>query len=135
MSWESKFVGKPFREGGRGPDVYDCWGIVWATYKQILGVILPDYSEIGTNETISVTRQMQESISTGPWLRVAAPQEFDVMVARRDPHSKYPGHVGIMLDANRVLHVWRERDVHISRVAEPTLQGLILGYYRYKTLL
>ena len=76
---------------------------------------------------------MQQGVGRGPWIFVDPPQAFDVMVARRDMHSRYPGHVGVMIDGARVLHIWEGRDVHISRIGEPTLAGLILGFYRHRS--
>jgi cell wall-associated NlpC family hydrolase len=77
---------------------------------------------------------MQQGVAQGPWIMAEPPQAFDVMVARRDMHSRYPGHVGVMIDAGRVLHIWEGRDVHISRIGEPTLAGLILGFYRHRSV-
>jgi hypothetical protein len=77
---------------------------------------------------------MQQGVAHGPWIMVEPPQAFDVMVARRDMHSRYPGHVGVMIDGARVLHIWEGRDVHISRIGEPTLAGLILGFYRHRSV-
>lgn len=131
MNWEAAYIGAPFAKGGRGPRAFDCWGLVCEVYARHLGISLPLHDEIGTGDHRRVALQMQQSVGTAPWVRVEDIHPFDVMVARRDPHSRYPGHVGVMLDATRVLHVWEGRDVHISRVREPSLAGLILGYYRH----
>lgn len=134
VSWEGDYIGKPFAEGGRGPSTYDCWGLVRAVYMARLDVVLPVHDEIGTDDHRRVAQQMQQACATGPWLRLVRPQPMAVMVARRDPHSRYPGHVGVMLDHGRVLHVWPGRDVHVSRITEPALAGLIIGYYRHKAV-
>lgn len=36
-------IGKPWQVGGRGPNEFDCWGIVWWIYAQG-GKVLPDWS-------------------------------------------------------------------------------------------
>jgi cell wall-associated NlpC family hydrolase len=132
--WWAPYVGKPFAKFGRGPDVFDCWGIVLDIYRQHLGLTLPEHDEIGPDNHRAVAQMMQQSLAHGPWLAVEPPRALDVMVARRDMHSRYPGHVGVMIDPARVLHVWEGRDVHVSRIGEASLRGLILGFYRHRSV-
>lgn len=132
--WIAPYIGKPFEAFGRGPDAFDCWGIVRAVFADRLGIELPPHDEIGPQNHRAVAQAMQQGVATGPWIAVDPPRAFDVMVARRDPHSRYPGHVGVMIDPWRVLHVWESRDVHVSRINEPALKGLILGFYRHRSV-
>ena len=37
------FIGLPYREGARGPDAFDCYGIVAAVLQAARGVSLPDW--------------------------------------------------------------------------------------------
>lgn len=131
MSWEGAYVGVPFVEGGRDRRGLDCWGLVRLVFRDRLAIDLPLHDEIGPADHRRVTTQMQASIGSGAWQKVQGPRAYDVMVARRDPHSRYPGHVGVMLDSGRVLHVWKGRDVHVSRLREPALAGLIIGFFRH----
>jgi cell wall-associated NlpC family hydrolase len=132
--WWAPYVGKPFAPFGQGPDFYNCWGLVRAVYREQLGLDLPSHDEIGAGAHRAVAQAMQQGVAQGPWIMAEPPQAFDVMVARRDMHSRYPGHVGVMIDEGRALHIWEGRDVHISRVGEPTLSGLILGFYRHRSV-
>ena len=36
-----KYIGKPYKENGRGPDNYDCWGIV-KVVAELIEIELPD---------------------------------------------------------------------------------------------
>ena len=56
------YVGKPFVDGARGPDAYDCWGLVAAIYLEEYGITLPEYyvSAMDTekvSETMSTDRK------------------------------------------------------------------------------
>jgi cell wall-associated NlpC family hydrolase len=42
MNYE-KYLGTPFEFGGRGPDTYDCYGLIMAVLKE-RGVVIPDYT-------------------------------------------------------------------------------------------
>lgn len=38
--WLKSYIGKPWLLGGRGPDAFDCWGVVWWFNKE-RGINLP----------------------------------------------------------------------------------------------
>lgn len=48
-------LGLPFADGGRGPDSYDCWGIVREVYRRY-GVTLPDYPISAMDAVKSVSK-------------------------------------------------------------------------------
>ena len=49
-------IGKPYRLGGRGPDAYDCWGLVREVLRRMLpGQALPDWA----SDQMSKDRQRQ----------------------------------------------------------------------------
>jgi len=133
VSWVSDYVGLPFAPFGRGPEVYDCWGLVRAVFADRIGVDLPMYDEIGPDDRRRVAEAMTAGCGSGPWQPVDRPREFDVMVARR-PGWRLAGHVGVMLGARDVLHVWKGSGVHVARVNDPALAGIILGYQRHEAL-
>ena len=40
--WTDRWVGLPFRHGGRGPEAFDCLGLFLALMRERLGLVLPD---------------------------------------------------------------------------------------------
>jgi cell wall-associated NlpC family hydrolase len=40
-----ELIGVPFVRGARGPDAYDCWGLVRELYKREHGITPPDYND------------------------------------------------------------------------------------------
>ena len=39
----TKLIGVPYRDEGRGPDFYDCYGLIKHLYQNQLNVDIPDY--------------------------------------------------------------------------------------------
>ena len=101
MQWWSRYVGLPFGEG-RGQ--VTCWGLVRAVYADRLGVDLPSYGEISARDLVRVARAMEQGKDDG-WRVPAAPDALDVCLMRAPRGGALVCHVGVMVDAARVLHV------------------------------
>ena len=53
-------IGRPWRLGGRGPDAYDCWGLVREVLQRMRpGLPLPDWA------SDTMTRERQREIMAG----------------------------------------------------------------------
>lgn len=130
MNWTAQYVGKPFMDGGRGPDAYDCWGVVQAVYRDQLGIDLPGYGEISAANLLRVRRQIAAGADAEPWLPVTDPREFDVAVMRL-PSGRGHGHVGVMIDAHNVLHSEGASGVAVDRIDAATIRNRIMGYWRH----
>ena len=125
--WVAPYFGKPFGAGGRGPDAYDCWGLVLAVYND-MGVTLPDYGA-GIDDVYAVRR-------TGPamdaakddWVKIDAPQERDVVLLRR---GRLPVHVGLWVRPGVMFHV--EDDCHacFERLDNLLWKNKIVGFYTW----
>lgn len=101
-------MGKPYRTGGRGPDQFDCSGLVYFAYKKI-GVTLPVTAEEQAGAGVSVSTDG------------ALPG--DVAVFRID--RSY--HVGIMINGADFIHASKSRGVAVDSLSIPywtkSLQG------------
>lgn len=40
--WAADLIGLPWEPGARGPNAYDCWGLVWHVLNHIHGWPVPD---------------------------------------------------------------------------------------------
>jgi hypothetical protein len=84
-------IGKPWRLGGRGPDAFDCWGVVREVLQRMLpGLPLPDWA------SDTMTRERQREIMAGA---------FPVHCTRTDELvdgvlllSRRAGHIAIVVD-------------------------------------
>lgn len=129
MDWWANYVGLPFLDGGRGPEAYDCWGLVRAVYARMLGVDLPSYGEISARDLVRVARAMAAGQDDG-WRVVAAPQALDVCLMRSGRGGVPVVHVGVMADARRVLHVEPATAAVVVPVMHASVAGRIAGFRR-----
>ena len=132
MSWWGKYVGVAYRDGGREMAGLDCWGLVRLVYATDLGLSLPEFAEIEPRDLRGVAEAMLEGRNAGPWRGVTgSPHAFDVLVASPRIGSRLPGHVGVMVDATRVLHVWRATNACVMPITHDFLRGRVLGLQRH----
>ena len=101
-------LGKTYKNGGRGPNAFDCSGLVYYVYKRA-GVILPATAEEQGRIGVEVSR---ESILPG-----------DLVVFR----IKRDFHVGIVLNEREFVHASKSKGVAIDDLSLPywtrSLQG------------
>ena len=116
--WIADVIGKPWKAGARGPDEFDCWGLVWYVYAKRLGVTLPMF-EGHSVEAQAVSRALAANLTTtGAWRAIDRPEEL----------------CGVAMGRNRIIHhvgLYTEADgglvVHASdgaRVVGQTLSTL-----------
>lgn len=101
-----QYIGLPYREGARGPDAYDCYGLVAEVYRAGRGILLPDwYQDAPGPQAASraIAAAVAGEVDGGRSLQVDEPVDWDIAVvgSNRRPH-----HVGIVF-AGGVLHAAR----------------------------
>ena len=121
----SDLVGKPFEYGGRGPDTYDCYGLVREVFERV-GKQMPDVVSPTKYEMIhcageELKKQVAEEINE--------PEPFCIVgFIIRPP---YTSHMGIVLeDGFRFIHVLENTQVCIERLDNGTWSNRISGFYR-----
>lgn len=117
-------INKPFIDGGRGPDGYDCWGLVREVYRRH-GIFLPDYS-ISATACERISKQMIDSRSE--WIKLAAP-EVPCLVAFKADLS-FVQHMGAYIGYGKFLHT-RDYGVCVERLRSPLWNPRIRGFYQY----
>jgi len=121
MKYED-LLGKKFEYGGRGPDVYDCWGLLMELYRR-RGIVIPDY-ESPTDWKEIAAMIGQEIVA---WTECKEePGATVLMRMASEPH-----HVGMYLGMGRFIHIHQNRNggVCVDRVND--WKNRIVGYYRY----
>ncbi len=141
--WAGKYVGIPWLTNGRGPEGYDCWGLVRMIAKDQFGWDWPSYDETYTqgaeadDKSVEDVRESEDS----PWQRLDNPddplekkvigiQTGDVIWLR---HRSHVVHMGLMLDARRFIHVSMSTDSVISQVDHILWKNRVVGFYRWKS--
>lgn len=127
--WYARYVGLPFQDGGRGPDAFDCWGLLRDVYARELGVMLPSYGEISAHDLVRIAREMEAGKDDG-WRDTHAPGPFDVCLMRAPRGRAAVVHVGVMIDGLCLLHTEAATGAVVVPFTHATIRGRVLGYRR-----
>lgn len=118
-------IGKPWRHRGRGPDAYDCYGLLREIYRR-QGIELPDAGYEADNASCSAAL-----ISNLPqWQRCEIIPGAGLLFRR----GAAPQHVGVALDDDRFIHATEDfNQVVISRLDDPMrhYRAFLLGAFHY----
>lgn len=122
-------IGKPFRWGGRGPDFYDCYGLVEELSRRI-GQQVPDYLSPQVQEHIAslIGRSIPywQPCECGP----GAVATIRVRQVEEGRMKTLVSHVGMVLPHGKLIHAWdRAGGVCVERI--DMWQCHITGFYRF----
>jgi cell wall-associated NlpC family hydrolase len=126
MNWFDSYVGLPF---GEDAGSVTCWGLVRRIYADQLGIDLPAYGEISAADLMRIARAMKAGADDG-WIAVSDPRCFDVALMRGPSGGASVVHVGVMIDALRMIHVEAATAAVIVPVRHWTIANRIIGYRR-----
>lgn len=131
------YVGIPFVDGGRDRNGCDCWGLFRLVYGDH-GIDLPDYGEIGATEMLRISREFSREMKVErTWRRLDGEprQALDAVVMRRASEVDGPAwHIGVMLDARRMLHTEAVTDSVVVPLDHHSVAPRILGFYRHRDI-
>ena len=71
-------LGKPWVVLGRGPDTFDCWGLVLWVYKAA-GVVLPDFAYDIQNDRATLFQTGSPALAEAGWEPVATPSPYSIV--------------------------------------------------------
>ena len=116
-------VGLDYKERGRGPDGYDCWGLICEAYDRIFGFSIPSYADRpdSTGKLARLAHNEQKS-----WVKVDYPKTGDLILFRG-----LPPHVGMSIGRGRMLHMPKDQKSCIESWREPLWQPRITGFFRH----
>lgn len=124
----ARFLGAPFRNGGTGPDAYDCWGLVRAIAHSA-GLLLPEYPHVPCDFANLVSRSVAEAILEGHWEHQPDPEVLDVVVMSTVPG--FLNHVGIMVRRDAFMHTTRLTGAIITSLHNERWKHSLRGCYRW----
>jgi len=111
-----KYIGIPFKDGGRDFDGLDCWGLVRLAWKEEKGFLMPDmgdeYSSAFARGEVGRTAELLEA---GPWNEDVTDRprrELDVLVFS---FGTLDLHVGLWVAEGEMLHVMRGMETAVER--------------------
>lgn len=146
-AWADTYIGLPYRFGARGPNEFDCWGIVRHVLLRQFGVDLPDHCEDTPESNAdrqSMSGALLASAEQPEWRRIAgreraaAPLIFaeeerpgDVVLIRR---HLFPCHVGVIVCRGRMLHTENELNAMCVPIKSGREATAVYAIYRHKAL-
>ena len=118
--WTDKYIGIPFREGGRDFTGCDCGGLVVLALREECGIQALDFTEYEALDFMGMAgfEKIGAGIERvmGEWGAVEKPQAFDLA---RFYHGRYPCHVGLWSGkGGTFLHV--EKHGGVARLTSMT---------------
>jgi cell wall-associated NlpC family hydrolase len=116
-------IGVPFVDGGRGPDGYDCWGLVCEVFRRE-GIELRDY-KLSCYDSTGAFLLFQEALSS--WTRYDPPEVPAVVAIKLN----FPAvnHVGVYIGNGKFLHTRDKTGVVIERLDAPQWRHRVEGFY------
>lgn len=127
--WVRPWIGLPYADKGRGPDAWDCWGLIRAVLHAQFGHALPSYADdyIAASDHRSVTAAVQAGLLDG-WRAVARPKAGDIVILNV---GNRPWHCGLVVADNLFLHAQPRTTSSIERLDSLQWRNRIEGYYRH----
>lgn len=119
----SKYIGIPFKFGGRTYKELDCYGLIMLLYKEIHGIEIPDVVSPTFIADIAnlVTSEKKK------WESCELEEGAVIIFSIRG----YGAHVGYYIGEDRIIHTWEGTGgVTIERLAF-AWKHRILGVYRW----
>jgi cell wall-associated NlpC family hydrolase len=121
----SDLIGKPFKDGGRGPDSYDCYGLVKEVYHR-LGIELPDlYIHCFDIEKINGEYQLQSH----HLMPIEKPELYCIIVMINN--ATVINHFGVYLGNHEFIHAIPDANVCKGSIDHPRWKRAIEGYCRW----
>jgi len=128
--WVPRYHGRPFAEKGRGPDTFDCWGLVFHFHREQLGIDLPALLEgyESTRDLHAIAALAQEQKRHWTQVEEAAALAGDVVEFR---FAGEESHVGLVVAPGMFLHVLRTEGVVLDRWRSTHWSARFLGVFRH----
>tara|TARA_B100002049_G_scaffold227985_1_gene202134 strand:+ start:1324 stop:1716 length:393 start_codon:yes stop_codon:yes gene_type:complete len=121
-----ELMGARFQFGGRGPEFFDCWGLVGECFRRA-GKPAPIYETPNTREAIAryISGQLDSC-----WKKVERTPGSAVVIRFPDPTGVTQLHVGYVLDDTYFLHA-SETAQCVARERLSAYHRNIMGFYVY----
>lgn len=119
IHWAFDYIGKKWKIGGRGPEEFDCWGLVFFVYKTHLNIELPEYPGIDANDKLKVTRMITNGSGLQSWKILPDNMWDEFSVIAMSKRSKVFHHVGLYTkaDGGLIIHASDNGRVIASRTS------------------
>lgn len=128
-SWTQKYVGIPFKSGGRDSNGCDCYGLVRMILQNEYHIQLPSLSEY--TDALNSSELQPLFTKNIPLLcaeKITYPEETAVALIRT--HGGMFTHVGLFAGDDYIIHVRCKTGCVLEKIGSPVLRNRIEGWYR-----
>lgn len=139
--WASRYIGTPFKDGGRDLSGLDCWGLARLVLAERAGLDLPYYDGVSALDGATVRDLVRQESKVMRWLPVVPGEgrELDVVLMRgRVDHggmvTAAETHVGVIVGAGQVLHIEPGIDAAIESMNSVRMANRITRIFRHEAL-
>lgn len=125
----NELIGKAWTPGGRGPDAFDCWGLVMFWHKKTTGLDLPDFPTDAENN-LAVTKTFEvERKKRMVWDRLETPEPGCVVTMGK---NKLICHAGVFIGGEMVLHCSQTSSMVVAQTVDQLRrQWSKIIFYKY----
>lgn len=116
-------IGKEFLDGGRGPDHYDCWGLVAEVFRRF-GIQVPDY-KISCEAKTEINGQINSERKK--WERCTGEIPVPALVVFME--NGICNHTGIHIGNKQFIHARERTGVAIENMDSVIWKKRIEGVY------
>ena len=143
MADHGDLIGKPFAYGGRGPEEFDCFGVI----KELLrrdGIAVPDYDTADAQATIEALFSREQRLYWRPCEAEEGSWYIDLErngSLARHHYTKgavvlfrilgLGSHVGYVTGPNTFVHTWEGARLGVLTERIDDWEHRIIGFYRY----
>ncbi|MEM5788545.1 MAG: hypothetical protein AAGU11_14630 [Syntrophobacteraceae bacterium] len=119
-------LGKEFRFGARGPDAYDCYGLMIECRRRA-GRFIPENYHSGP-DLDQRDADIRQAVAAHFFTELPEPIPFCLVTFRI--HPRFTTHLGMVLqDSVGFIHILRKMRVGIERLDSPLWARRISGYW------
>jgi cell wall-associated NlpC family hydrolase len=99
LSWLNRYIGKPYKYGGRDMEGMDCYGLLVLIFRERYSTNLPDWV-VDEIDLKGRSGQIADVVCSGKWTEMEEAADGDVAVCYR---TKLAFHVGLFYGGG-VIH-------------------------------
>ena len=126
-----QFTGLPYKAGARGPEYYDCWGLVRYFYQEMFGIELPLHAGMYfSGDTNNLHEEIVKRSVACEFIEVSDRKFGDILLIR---HMKHPVHAGVRVSDTHFIH--SAQNIGSVKTEENRWRNKVEKYFRHKTLM
>lgn len=129
LSEVKAYIGKKWEAGARGPETFDCYGLIYDFYKHHMGLEI-DWFPVMPSDTKEICKLRDTALMKRDWFIALYPQCFDVIGMGK---KHYTHHFGLWLDVDGglVLHANEGTNVIAQKLSQIKKEFRTIEFYRH----